>query len=274
MPELPEVETLRRGLAARIVGRRLGRVEVRDARLRSRATPAALRASLQGRTVRAVERRAKYLLVHLSGRQVLVVHLGMSGQLVLADPAAPLQPHTHVRIGVGGAGELRYTDPRRFGMLFVVPRSRLAAHPRFANLGPEPLATDFSAGYLLERSRRVRKPIKNFLMDAAVVVGVGNIYACEALYRARIHPTTPAGRLSAERWHRLRRAVRAVLQAALRAGGTTLKDFRDAAGGSGMFQHRLDVYDRSGHPCRRCRRTIRRIVQAGRSTYYCPGCQH
>lgn len=274
MPELPEVETLRRGLAARIVGRRLGPVEVREARLRTRLGPASLRAALAGRTVRAVGRRAKYLLVHLSGDRVLVVHLGMSGRLVLADPAAPLAPHTHVRIGVTGAGELRYTDPRRFGMLFVVAHGRLATHPRFAKLGPEPLEPAFSVEHLQGRARGARKPVKNFLMDSAVVVGVGNIYACEALHRARVHPSTAAGRLARERWQRLHEAVRAVLLAALQDGGTTLKDFRDVAGGFGAFQHRLDVYDRAGEPCRRCGRMVRRIVQAGRSTYYCPGCQH
>ena len=274
MPELPEVETVRRGLERRVVGRTIRRLEVRESRLRTPLVPRALRRALLGRRIEALERRAKYLLVHLSGRQVLVIHLGMTGQLVVERAGAPLGPHTHVRLGLEANDELRYTDARRFGMLFVVPRRELEAHPRFAHLGPEPLGPDFTPQYLRTRARSVRKPVKSFLMDAAVVVGVGNIYATEALHRARVHPRTPAGRLGGARWERVHDAVRDVLVEALRAGGTTLQDFRDADGRSGDFQVQLRVYGRQGEACSRCGRRIRRIVQAGRSTFYCPGCQH
>src|SRR2546422_5359956 len=274
MPELPEVETVRRGLERRILGRRIVRVEVREPRLRTPLAAAALRRKLLGRRIESLDRRAKYLLLHLSDAQVLVVHLGMTGRLAVEQADAPLRPHTHVRLGLDREGELRFADTRRFGMLFVVRQDRLSVHPRFVHLGPEPLGSDFSPEYLRRRAARVRKPIKNFLMDAAVVVGVGNIYATEALHRARVHPSTPAGRLGAQRLERLRAEVREVLTEALLAGGTTLQDFRDVDGREGDFQVDLRVYDREGEPCPRCGRTIRRIVQAGRSTFYCPGCQH
>jgi formamidopyrimidine-DNA glycosylase len=273
MPELPEVETIRRGLERRVVGRRVTGVQVHDARLRTPLDAAALATALGGRTITAVSRRSKYLLVALDAERVLVLHLGMSGRLELARPGDPASPHTHVRIGLDGGEELRYSDPRRFGMLFVVERGELAAHPRFAQLGPEPLEPGFGPEALCRRAAGVRRPIKNFLLDASIVAGVGNIYACEALYRAGVHPKRPAGRLAPERWEKLHGALLDVLRSALRAGGTTLQDYRDPEGISGDFQRRLRVYGREGEPCRRCKRRIRRIVQAGRSTFYCPGCQ-
>lgn len=274
MPELPEVETLRRSLEPRVLGRSIAALEVADRRLRMRIVPEKLRAALVGRTIASLGRRSKYLLVELSDGQVLVVHLGMSGRLVLEPSDAPIIAHTHVRLRLDGAGELRFTDPRRFGMLFVVAADRLERHPRFRSLGPEPFGPGFTPEYLQQRAAGVRKPIKNFLMDAAVVVGVGNIYACESLHRAGIHPTTPARRIRPDRLARLHRTVLEVLEAAVGDGGTTLNDFRDGNGRYGAFQHRLSVYGRSGEPCHRCGRRVRRIVQAGRSTFYCPGCQH
>jgi formamidopyrimidine-DNA glycosylase len=273
MPELPEVETIRRGLERRIIGCRIARIEIADSRLRTPLNAAALRESLVGRTITAVRRRSKYLLLDLSGDHVLVLHLGMSGRLVLLQPDTPAVPHTHVRLVLDREGELRFSDPRRFGMLFVVGRNELGAHPRFAHLGPEPLEPGFDAETLRTRASRVRKPIKNFLLDGAVVAGVGNIYACEALFHAGIHPRRAAGRLGIERWRALHAALLAVLGRAIRDGGTTLQDFRDADGRSGAFQRRLRVYGREGEACRRCGHTVRRIVQSGRSTFYCPGCQ-
>lgn len=273
MPELPEIETLRRSLDRSLPGRTIVRVDVRDRRLRTPVAARALRQRVAAHRVEGLGRRSKYLLVHLERGEVLVVHLGMSGRFVREPHAAPVLPHTHVILGLDDGTELRFQDPRRFGMLFVVRRDELGTHPRFVRLGPEPLAPDFSAALLRERARAARKPIKNVLMDAHVVVGVGNIYACESLYRARIHPGTPARRLSLPRWERLHQAVQAVLQQAVHDGGTTLQDFRDADGQYGAFQHRLQVYDRAGEACGRCGRSIRRMVQAGRSTYYCPGCQ-
>lgn len=273
MPELPEIETLRRSLDRSLPGRTIVRVEVRDRRLRTPVAARALRERVVAHRVEALGRRSKYLLVHLERGEVLVVHLGMSGRFVRAPHGAPLSPHTHVILGLDDGTELRFQDPRRFGMVFVVRRDELGTHPRFVRLGPEPLGPEFSAQLLRERAAGARKPIKNVLMDAHVVVGVGNIYACESLYRARIHPGTPARRLALPRWERLHQAVQAVLQQAVHDGGTTLQDFRDADGQYGAFQHRLQVYDRAGEGCGRCGRPIRRIVQAGRSTYYCPGCQ-
>ena len=274
MPELPEVETVRRSLARRMIGRTLVRCIVRETRFRTPLDPAGLDLALRDRRVVAVGRRSKYLLIELDGDHVLVLHLGMSGRLDLVPRGSALLPHTHVQLELDGGEELRFSDPRRFGMLFVSPRAGLPAHPRLRSLGVEPFEADFTVEYLLDRARGMRRPVKNFLMDARVVVGVGNIYASEALHRARVRPTTPVRRLSAERMRSLHASVRAVLAAAVRAGGTTLQDFRDTDGHAGRFQVRLRVYDRAGEACPRCRRTIRRLVQAGRSTFYCPGCQH
>ncbi len=274
MPELPEVETVRRGLERRILGRTIVRVEVREPRLRTPLAAAVLRRKLVGRRIVSLDRRAKYLLLHLSDAQVLVFHLGMTGRLAVLPAEAPLRSHTHVRLGLEPPDELRFADVRRFGMLFVVRGDRLDQHPRFLHLGPEPLGPGFTPEYLAGRAARVRKPIKNFLMDAAVVVGVGNIYATEALFRAAVHPGTAAGKLGRARLERVHAAVREVLAEALEAGGTTLNDFADVDEAEGEFQVNLAVYARKGEPCLRCGCTIRRIVQAGRSTFYCPGCQH
>jgi formamidopyrimidine-DNA glycosylase len=273
MPELPEVETVRRSLETRLPGRTIEAVWVLNRHLRTPLHPAGLRARLVGRRVERVGRRAKYLWLHLSGGQVLVLHLGMSGRLSLLEAAADMEPHTHVRLRLDGGLDLRYRDPRRFGMLFVVPEAALPRHPRFLHLGPEPLGAGFTPLYLQRSARGVRRPVKNFLMDASVVVGVGNIYASEALYRARVHPQTPAQRLRQARWRRVHAAVRATLQHALRAGGTTLADFRAADGRAGEFQVQLKVYGRAGAACGRCGRRIRRLELSGRSTFYCPACQ-
>jgi len=273
LPELPEVETVRRSLATRLPGRRIEALDIQQPQLRNLLQPAALRRQLVGTQVVRVARRAKYLLLHLSSADVLVLHLGMSGRLALVAAATALEPHTHARIHLDDGMELRFRDPRRFGMLFVVSQEQLERHPRFVHLGPEPLTAAFTPLYLQQRARGLKRPVKNFLMDAGVVVGVGNIYASEALYRARVHPATPARRLTLQRWQRVHAAVRATLRHALRAGGTTLRDFRAADGRAGEFRVRLAVYGREGEACRRCSRVLRRAVQSGRSTFYCPGCQ-
>jgi len=273
MPELPEVETVRRTLEPRLVGRRVTEVHVHDARLRTPLRQTVLRRQLIGRRVVSLTRRAKYLVAEIDSGWALVLHLGMSGRLRVMPAGTPAEPHTHVRLRLDDGNELRFRDQRRFGMLFVVQSERLPAHPRFRSLGPEPLSPEFSAHSLARTARGAKRPIKNFLMDAAVVVGVGNIYASEALYRAGIHPATPAGTLAAARWQRLHAAVQATLHDALQQGGTTLKDFQDADGQEGMFQVRLGVYGREAERCERCGRRIQRIVQAGRSTFFCPGCQ-
>ena len=248
-------------------------IEVRERRLREPISPAMLRRRLAGRRLLAIGRRAKYLLLHFEGESTLVVHLGMSGRLTLAPAAAPREPHEHAAFGLASGRKLRFRDPRRFGALFALDTAALESDRHFARLGLEPLEPGFGGAALAAAAANRSCAVKGMLMDAAVVVGVGNIYASEALHRAGIHPQRSVARISRERWDRLARAVVDVLGAAVEQGGTTLNDFADALGESGYFQVSLEVYDREGKPCRRCGATIRRSTQLGRSTYYCPRCQ-
>lgn len=276
MPELPEVETIRRGLAAELSGARLIGVEVRDPRLRQPVPTQALQ-DLVGTSLVDFRRRAKYLLIDTDDRSSMIVHLGMSGSITAGSPSAALHRHDHVRLQVALAGarrEIRFRDPRRFGLLLVAPTDELTAHPLLAHLGPEPLDPAFDAGTLRRRARGRRQPVKAFLMDARTVVGVGNIYASEALWRAGVHPGRAAGRIGARRWERIHEAIREVLTDALAAGGTTLRDYRGADGDLGYFAVDLEAYGREGEACSRCGRPLRRVVISGRSTFYCPGCQH
>jgi formamidopyrimidine-DNA glycosylase len=270
MPELPEVETTRRGLAPVLEGQRIAKVVVRERRLRWRL-PAGFEAALEGRRVRRVGRRAKYLLIETDGG-TLLVHLGMSGSLRIVDPDLPPKPHDHVDLVLASGRCVRFNDPRRFGSLQLVAGDPLA-HPLLRALGPEPLSADFDADYLYARTRRRRVAIKQLLMNAAIVVGVGNIYASEALFRARVRPQRAAGRLSRAEVARIAAAVRRVLGAAIRVGGTTLRDYVNADGAPGYFRQKLYVYERAGKPCRVCRTPIRQRVQGQRSTYWCPTCQ-
>ena len=273
MPELPEIEVLRRSLEPHLVGDTIERTEVRDPRLRVRVRPDDLARRVNGRTVLALGRRSKYLLIELERGETLVVHLGMSGRLTLVPAATPTEPHEHVAFYLRSGTRLRLRDPRRFGMVLALSTSRLAASPHFAALGIEPLAPGFSGATLAASAAGRRGPVKSFLMDAGVVVGVGNIYATESLFRAGIHPTRSVSRLSAARWERLAGAVVEVLSQAITQGGTTLSDFADGEGNSGYFQVSLAAYGRAGEPCPACGTPIRRIVQSGRSTFYCPRCQ-
>jgi len=273
VPELPEVETVRRSLLPHIRRRRLLGVQVRDARLRTPVDVAALNALLPGRRILGLRRRAKYLLFDFEGGAVLLVHLGMTGVLNVATGDRPLRKHDHILIELEGGRQIRFHDPRRFGHFEALPAGAESTHPRLRHLGVEPLGPEFAPVALAAAAAGKAQPIKNFLMDGRQVVGIGNIYACEALFLARIHPRRAAGRLAGERWQRLARAVRHVLNDALTKGGTTLRDFADADGEAGYFGLRLRVYDREGLACRRCGRSVRRTVQAGRGTFYCPGCQ-
>jgi formamidopyrimidine-DNA glycosylase len=270
VPELPEVETTRRGLAPVLEGRTIAKVVIRERRLRWRL-PAGLEASLEGRRVRNVARRAKYLLIG-TDRGTLILHLGMSGSLRVVDPAEPARPHDHVDLVLSSGRCVRFNDPRRFGSLHFVAGDPLA-HPLLRALGPEPLSADFDADYLYRRTRRRRVAIKQLLMNASVVVGVGNIYASEALFRARVRPQRAAGRLSRAEIARLVAAVRRVLGAAIKVGGTTLRDYVNPDGLPGYFRQKLYVYERAGEPCRVCRTPIRQRVQGQRATYWCPTCQ-
>jgi len=273
MPELPEVETIRRGLETWLVGRAITGVRVRQPQLRDRVDTQALQREAIDRVITAVERRAKYLLIRLHPDRVLMIHLGMTGRLSVGPPAWEDALHDHLIFDLGDDLELRYNDTRRFGMCLITTDAQLSAHPRMHHLGPEPLSPAFSASYLRERARGSRRPIKTFLMDATIVVGVGNIYASECLYLARLRPTREVGRLRPIHWTRICDAVQQVLQSAIDYRGTTLSDYVDSEGREGYFQNQLLVYGREGEVCAQDRRRIVRIVQAGRSSYYCPGCQ-
>ena len=281
MPELPEVETVRRTLAPLLLGRRFTAIAVRQPNLRWHVAEANLRAALLGARVVGLRRRAKYLLIDLAPArasappQVLMVHLGMSGRLGLVAAQLPQQRHDHVLWDLDDGRQLRFNDARRFGMVDAYPLAAEAEHPRLRDLGLEPLdAAACTAAVLHARSRGVKRAIKHVLMDARQIVGVGNIYACEALHTAGVHPSRAAGRLSLARWQRVLDALVTTLTAAIEQGGTTLRDFTDVAGEAGLFAVRLRAYGRTGQPCRRCNGTIRRVVQGGRSTFYCVDCQH
>lgn len=271
MPELPEVETTRRGIEPHVCGRRIAKIVIRDARLR---WPIATRLPEQAEDCQiiAVQRRAKYLLFRLDNNATLILHLGMSGSLRLVAAQDPPLAHAHLDIVLENGQALRYTDPRRFGSLHWSAGDP-EQHPLLAHLGPEPLSQAFHSTYLHGRSRGRRACVKVLLMDSRVVVGIGNIYANEALYHAAIRPMCAAGRIGPSRYARLVQAVKSVLTEAIEAGGTTLRDFTGSEGRPGYFRQRLAVYGRGGAACHRCAGTIRMERLGQRATYYCPGCQ-
>jgi formamidopyrimidine-DNA glycosylase len=271
MPELPEVETTRRGIAPHVLGQTVTDLVVREPRLRW-PVPAELPEKLRGRTIRAVERRGKYLLLHTATTGTLLIHLGMSGSLRVTDPALPPKKHDHLDLVLASGLALRFHDPRRFGC-WLWTEDDPCAHPLLAELGPEPLEAGFGGAHLHGRSRGRSVAVKAFIMDSHVVVGVGNIYANEALFRAGIAPHRPAGRVSADRYEKLADAIRAVLAASIEQGGTTLRDFVNEAGNPGYFRQTLQVYDRAGEPCLRCGAAIKRVRLGQRATYWCPRCQ-
>ncbi|MBL6749145.1 MAG: bifunctional DNA-formamidopyrimidine glycosylase/DNA-(apurinic or apyrimidinic site) lyase [Nevskia sp.] len=270
MPELPEVETIRRGIEPHVVGHTIESATVRDPRLRW-PVPAAFAEFVRGKRIRAVHRRGKYLVFDLGGDR-LIVHLGMSGRLFLLDPDVPVKRHDHVDLLLSGRLLLRFHDPRRFGAVLPWPEGQ-AHHVLLAEMGPEPFAEEFNAAYLHALSRGRSAPVKNFIMDGRVVVGVGNIYASEALFRAGIRPLTAAGRVTLPRYARLVQAIRQVLNLALEHGGTTLRDYRGSDGTSGYFQQELMVYGRDGQPCRVCGAAVKRVVIGQRSSFFCTRCQ-
>lgn len=269
MPELPEVETVRRGLAPHLLGRRLLGAVIREPRLRWRV-PDDLDTLVAGRRVERLERRGKYLIMTLD-RGHLILHLGMSGSLRLAPATIALEKHDHLDLVLEGGQILRYRDPRRFGAILWSDAPE--QHPLIASLGIEPLDPDFDGGWLHAASRGVRAPVKSWLMDAHVVVGIGNIYANEALFHAGIHPLLPAGRLTRPRCRRLAEAIRDTLSRAIEAGGSTLRDFVNGHGEPGYFQQTYHVYGRDGESCRNCGATIRSTRLGNRATCFCPNCQ-
>jgi formamidopyrimidine-DNA glycosylase len=270
MPELPEVETVRRGLARVMTGRRVVRAELRRPDLR-RPFPPGLAERLDGARIGALTRRGKYILVELDGSGLLLLHLGMSGRITAGALDAPPAPHDHVVLTLDDGTIVRFNDPRRFGLLDYVARGREDAHPLLAGLGPEPLEPGFDGGYLNRALARRMTPIKSALLDQRIVAGLGNIYVCEALYRAGISPRRLAASVVGIRAERLAGAIRAVLTEAIEAGGSSLRDYVQANGELGYFQHRWAVYGREGAPCPDCdcAEGVRRITQAGRSTFFC-----
>lgn len=296
MPELPEVENVRRGLAPHLVGRRILDVELRRRDLRF-PFPERFAARLEGTRVLSLDRRAKYLLAKLSSGEVLIMHLGMTGRFTVRrsgereaheigefeeEVAAPAGgKHEHVVMRLSGGEVVAYTDPRRFGYMLLVPAAALDEHPLFHGLGVEPLGPELTPEYLARRAAGRRSNLKAFLMDQRIVAGLGNIYACEALFRARLLPSRPAsvlarksGAPTAKAVH-LAHAIVEVLEDAIRAGGSTLRDYRKADGTVGAFQDEFSVYGREGKPCLRpgCRGIVRRSIDGGRSTFFCPVCQ-
>lgn len=270
VPELPEVETTRRGVLPLVGGRRVRAVAVHEPRLRQPVTPG-LAELLTGQRLATVERRAKYLLFRFT-RGTLLVHLGMSGSLRVVDARQPRLAHDHVEIDFGPGRVLRLRDPRRFGLVLWTT-AEPAAHPLLAALGPEPFDPAFSAAYLHARALGRRGAVKNFLMDAHVVVGVGNIYASEALFRAGIHPARAAGRVGLTRYGTLVGHVRVILEEAIAAGGTTLRDFVRNDGEPGYFRYNLKVYGRAAEPCTVCATPLAMRVIGQRSSFFCPRCQ-
>ena len=286
MPELPEVETVRRGLAPHLVGRRLVRVAARRPDLRF-PLPEGFVQRLTGARVIDLDRRGKYILAPLDRDETLVMHLGMTGRFVVeADGtveapgefalAAPADPkHAHVVFETDAGSALTYHDARRFGFMDLIDTAGLDGHPRFAGMGPEPLGDTFDAAYLARAFAGRRQGAKTLLLDQRVVAGLGNIYVSEALHRARVSPLRPAGDIGARARAALVRSIRAVLEEAIAAGGSTLRDYASVDGGMGYFQHDFRVYGREGQACptARCGGVVTRLVQAGRSTFHCPVCQ-
>jgi formamidopyrimidine-DNA glycosylase len=290
MPELPEVDTVRMGLAPAMEGQCFAKVEVRRRDLRW-PLPKDFAERLKGQTVKGLGRRAKYLLVDLSSDDVLLMHLGMSGSMrlrrngeqVLGDPRyfeiAKDEKHDHVIFHMSNGATITFNDPRRFGSMKIVPRAKLDKEPLLRGLGPEPLGNEFDAAMLAKACAGKKTTLKAALSDQRVVAGLGNIYVCEALFRARLSPKRQASTIADrngkpnERAHALVDAIKATLHDAIKAGGSSLRDHRRADGSLGDFQHNFKVYDREGEPCPGCKGKIKRIVQTGRSTFYCPSCQ-
>jgi formamidopyrimidine-DNA glycosylase len=269
MPELPEVETIRRSLLPRVAGRRIQRVEVRERRLR-RPIPPDFERRLAGRRIDDIARRGKYLLFALDAGQWLVVHLGMSGSLEVKSGRGIVAPHDHVIVHLDGGDVVVFNDPRRFGLMHVVDAAGLATA---TNTGPDPITEEWTGERLRALIHRRQRPIKNILMDQTLIAGIGNIYANEILHLARIRPRRRGHTLRRREIDALADAMRTVLLDAVRLGGSSISDFRDGDGKPGYFQLHFRVYDRDGQPCHDCGTVIRRVVLVGRSSFYCPLCQ-
>ena len=275
MPELPEVEVTRRGLLPLLIGRTVTAARSSGLRLRAPIPDRLLAAHIVGRCIHAIDRRAKYLLLRMDDGAMLVIHLGMTGKLGLMTGETPRHVHDHLLLSLDDDSELRFNDSRRFGTVIVWPAAEAApAEQRFsAREGVEPLGDRFHADHLLRLAHRRRIPVKSLLMNSRLIAGIGNIYANETLFAARIHPLTPAGDLRREDWQRIVREARRILREAIKAGGSTIADFLNVSGHPGYFQHSFHVYGRDNQPCPVCSHQILKIKVAGRATYLCPACQ-
>jgi formamidopyrimidine-DNA glycosylase len=272
MPELPEVETICRGLHTRLTGSRIVKVKVLEPRLRT-VVGADLSSKLAGRVITGVKRRAKYILIVLENDSVWLWHLGMSGKLIWVEPGRPRVKHDHIVATLDGGNELRYHDPRRFGLSLVVSSKELDSLPQMRALGPEPLDGGFDADYLYSAARRSRRRIRDLLIDQSTIAGVGNIYANEILFHAGVRPTARAWKLGRARVERIAKLTPSVLQQAIRWCGTSFSDYRDAEDRYGEFQNHLRVYDREKEKCKACSGTIKRVSIGNRSAFYCASCQ-
>lgn len=273
MPELPEVETIRRGIEPVITGKKIVAVYILETRLRRPVIAADFARWITGQTITGVGRRSKYLIWVMSNRAALLIHLGMSGHLGLFAPETPQQKHTHIIFDLENNIQVRYRDPRRFGVMEVVPSGMLAEWPSLAGLGPEPLSADFTGASLAGALAKSGRAIKVALLDMRVAAGVGNIYANEALFAAGIDPRRLCRDLNAAEFDSLAAAVKATLSRAIARGGTTVSDYRNALGEAGFFQLELAVYERDKQPCLKCGAVIERVVLGGRSSYFCGCCQ-
>lgn len=271
MPELPEVETTRKGIEPWCLGRNIVDIDVWQSALRW-PVPVALLTELKGSDISKVDRRGKYLLIYC-GIYCLIVHLGMSGSLRISRPTDERRKHDHWQIVLSDQNALRYHDPRRFGALLICEENGVATHKLLANLGPEPLSSEFDGNYLYRKSRSRKQAVKNFIMDSQLVVGVGNIYAAESLFAAGINPARPAGNISLNRYMRLADEIKSVLGRAIESGGTTLRDYVNGSGNPGYFSQKLNVYGKTGNPCPQCGEPIKSRILGQRSSFYCGNCQ-
>lgn len=273
MPELPEVETVKRGLEKQIIGKIIGKVLTSDKRLRFEY-PKGLEKSLLGQKIYALKRRSKYILIELTNDKILIMHLGMSGKILFKDKSyKKLDKHDHFILKFTDDDQIIFNDPRRFGLVDIVESKKLDSHKLFKDLGIEPLTAEFNGKHLKDIFRNKEQPIKLAIMDSHNLVGVGNIYASEALFRTKLNPKISAGKIKLEKLDELTENIKIVLKEAIKSGGSTLRDYVRSDGDVGYFQHSFKVYGRENQPCFTCKTPLKKITQQGRSTYFCPNCQ-
>jgi len=273
MPELPEVEVIRRGLQRCLPGHDVRAIFTGNRKMRLPMPRRDLKKYIQGARIKAVARRAKFLLITMDNQALLVIHLGMTGRLGIFPQDSPKAKHDHLRLQLDNNMQLRFNDSRRFGSIQVLKPGRDYSSTMLADLGPEPLGRDFTAQYLQKLAAGKSRPLKNFLMDSRVVVGIGNIYACEILFHAGIHPERKISGITKKQWQKIVESCRFILRKAIASGGTTISDFVNESGKSGYFQRELQTYGQQGRSCSCCTTPIAKKIMAGRSTFFCPKCQ-